>query len=168
MWDRLGSSAWGRSEGSRCGLEGARNSNFSATCKSIYIENAAKKACRVNPSTPKLWRETGVQRGICRIVPIYEPKPEAQNRPEAGLFGGLKLGGECLAGWRLERAKGFEPSTPTLPRSRSASKQQIKMVARPRNHPYRTYEQITVDAVAAPVPSVIASDSQPHHRFVNH
>ena len=29
---------WGRSEGSRFGLEGARNSNFSAACKSIYTE----------------------------------------------------------------------------------------------------------------------------------
>jgi hypothetical protein len=51
-----------------------RNTNFFGDCKSIYIENAAKKACRVNRPTPKLQRETGLRREIFRIVPEREPQ----------------------------------------------------------------------------------------------
>jgi hypothetical protein len=96
-------------------LRSGRNTNFSATCKSIYTENTEEKACRVNRSNPKLRRETAVQREIFRIVPVStNPKPDAQNRPEPRLFRGPNSGGECLARDCLERAKGFEPSTPTL------------------------------------------------------
>jgi hypothetical protein len=79
------------------------NSNFSAACKVIYIENAEGKACRVNRPTLKLRRETAVRREIFRIVPVYEPQANPQNRPEPGLFRGSKFDGECLWETRLEQ-----------------------------------------------------------------
>ena len=44
------------------------------------------------------------------------PKPDAQKPAAVGLFGGVENGGESLVPSGLERAKGFEPSTPTLAR----------------------------------------------------
>jgi hypothetical protein len=68
----------------------ARNTNFSATCKSNYIENAEEKACRVNRPTPRSGERIRVS------FQKYNPKPEAQNRPEAGLFTGTKFGRDSL------------------------------------------------------------------------
>jgi len=44
------------------------------------------------------------------------PKPDARMPAAVGLFGGPENGGESLVWSGLERAKGFEPSTPTLAR----------------------------------------------------
>ena len=80
------------------------------------VEFAAKKACRVKRPSPKLRRQMGIRREICRIVPPRTPNPDAQNLAAVGLFGGPENGGESLVRSELERAKGFEPTTPTLAR----------------------------------------------------
>src|SRR4051794_33652940 len=54
---------------------------------------------------------------------MENPKPDPQNRPEAGLFRGRYSGRDSLWGGGLERAKGFEPSTPTLATSITREKE---------------------------------------------
>ena len=38
------------------------------------IEISAEKACRVNRPSPKLQRQIGIRREICRIVPVSNPQ----------------------------------------------------------------------------------------------
>ena len=68
----------------------ARNNNFSATCKTINIENPEEKACRVNRPTPKPRREIGVRREISPIVPNMKPQAQPAKPPGTWPFSGPK------------------------------------------------------------------------------
>ena len=59
-----------------------------------------------------------LRREIRRSFRYRSLKPGYENQGNTGLLGVGHPGGEWLDAGRLERAKGFEPSTPTLARVR--------------------------------------------------
>ncbi len=68
--------------------------------------------CRVNRPSPKLRKEIAIRRAFWPRT----PKPDVPKAAAATLLRDPQNGGESLVGSGLERAKGFEPSTPTLAR----------------------------------------------------
>ncbi len=68
----------------------------------------------VNPPTPKLRREVPLRRGKARLRPRSDPQPHAKN-PQISWGSTWPTRLERMVGWwSLERAMGFEPTTPTL------------------------------------------------------
>ena len=114
-------------------LGGERIANSAFDASRQVAETAQEKACRLNPGSPKLRRESGLRREIPAVVSISESQARAA-KPwrNLALLGGLGHGGEWFDGGRLERAKGFEPSTPTLARLCSTPELRPRSIRRSR------------------------------------
>src|ERR1700722_9096837 len=94
---------------------------------------------------PSFGENSPIGERIGRSFRFRTPKLVARMPAAVGLFCGPENGGESLVRSRLERAKGFEPSTPTLARLHSVA-----------DHSERGY---------FPIPSAVTS---PAHSVVQH
>ena len=84
--------------------------------KFFIISDQRLKPCWKNRPTLKLWREfTESERKRQNVTPMHLQGRQKKLCFQGGL-GASRARGAGSARWRLERAKGFEPSTPTLAR----------------------------------------------------
>ena len=96
---------------------GNRFSNFSGYGVRNIIDYQCAKPWVLNRPTPNpSERIRRLDREIRNYSGCQNPNPTAKMAHNLAFFGPVTASGEWLDGSRLERAKGFEPSTPTLAR----------------------------------------------------